>query len=101
VGHLGHRYEVESDHDDDVVKIDHTVVLPDGSRRSIPFTPYRVMSSRAFAVYVEMGCPPSRLYVRGGNFDNETLEKLGEFAANHGIVLSDHDTLRFALKMVG
>ena len=54
----GWTYEAEDDRDDDVVKITHWLIGPDGARHLVDVSPYdRNVSLQALAMLIDMGVP--------------------------------------------
>jgi hypothetical protein len=67
----GYHYTYEIDKDEDVRKIFHTVIYPDGSRKNIPWSPYEYMDSDDFQLWIHLGMPTVPL--TGSNFTKQSL----------------------------
>ena len=73
----GYSYEYEYDTDEDVRKIFHTVIDPNGNRSNIPWSSYHHMDADDFKLWIHLGMPQKPL--KGSNFTKESLiEYLGD-----------------------
>lgn len=73
----GYTYDCEYDEDDDVRKIFHTAIDPDGKHHIIPWSSYEHMDNDDFKLWIHLGMPRNPL--RGTNFTKESLiEYLGD-----------------------
>jgi hypothetical protein len=67
----GYSYTYYYDTEEDVRKIFHTVIHPDGSHHNIPWSSYEHMDSEDFKLWVHLGMPQSPL--TGSNFNKKSL----------------------------
>lgn len=66
----GYTYTYEYDVDDDVRKIYHMVISPDGETNPIPWSPYEYMDEDDFKLWIHLGMPQP---TKGSNFRKSTL----------------------------
>lgn len=67
----GYSYTSEYDKDDDVTKIFHYVITPQGERNPINWSSYEDMSNEDFKLWIYLGMPARPL--KGTNFRHDTL----------------------------
>jgi hypothetical protein len=58
----GYSFEFELDWDDDVCKTYHYLILPNGNRELIDFSPYFNCSQSAFEAWIDAGKPHARSF---------------------------------------
>ncbi len=68
----GWRYETDVDEEDDVVKIWHTAVSPDGVSEIIDFNPYSTMDKKTFDLWLKLDRP--KRPGPGGPLNQEQIE---------------------------
>ena len=98
--YLNHTYLAERDEDDDVVKLDHKVVLPDGSIKAIPLSPYDEMTEQDFRTWIDIGLPGPDFLFKTGNFFREDFARIRATAEEFNIPLNDTVTLRTVCRMM-
>lgn len=71
----GYRYDWDEDRDDDVTKLWHYAIGPDGKRHDVDFTPYETMSIADFRTFIDLGLPDRRLFGGRGPIHSDDLTK--------------------------
>ena len=83
---LGHKYMPDVDEDDDVRKIWHTIVTPQGKTIDADFTPYSYMDKEDLTLYIKLKYPRRKDLGMIGPLDKKDLQKM---ANNVGVAKLD------------
>jgi hypothetical protein len=85
-------YEAEEIAEEDVVKIWHDAISPDGKRHHIDFTPYETMDKKTFKLWIKLGMPKRQ---GRGPLNTEEIIKMAQIK---GVADLDRDMARAGMK---
>lgn len=58
----GYSYQCEKTNENDITMLSHMVVMPNGEKEEIPWSPYDKMDEDDFKLWVHLGMPKDKTY---------------------------------------